>query len=161
MTDSLLGAGAAARAALSLGGSSDKMGSDWVPVLEDVPLFEGLSRRHLKRIARLARTRRFQPGTAIIRAGDAGSACYVLLDGEARVVPSSGRSLLLKAGAVFGEMALLDDSPRSADVLAEGEALTMTITRRSFDKLLRSEPAIALALLRTLAARLRAAQGLS
>lgn len=160
MSGSLVGAGAAARAALSLGGESDRMGGDWVPVLQDVPLFEGLSRRHLKRIAGLARTRRFAPGTAIIRAGDPGSAFYVLLDGEARVVPAGGKPLRLRAGASFGEMALLDDAPRSADVLAESEVLTMTIGRRAFEKLLRSEPALSHALLRTLAARLRAAQGL-
>jgi cAMP-dependent protein kinase regulator len=134
------------------------MGADWVPVLEDVPLFQGLSRRHLKRIAGLARTRRFASGTTIIRAGDPGNAFYVLLDGEARVVPAAGTPVRLGAGAGFGEMALLDDSPRSANVVAEGEVLTMTISRRAFEKLLRSEPALAHALLRTLAARLRAAQ---
>jgi CRP-like cAMP-binding protein len=55
-------------------------------------------------------------------------------------------------------MALLDDSPRSADVVADGEVLTMTISRSAFGKFLRSEPALALELLRTLAARLRAAE---
>jgi len=161
MSKSVVGAGAAARAALSVRAPSEQMGADWVPVLQDVPLFDGLSRRHLKRIAGLARTRRFSPGAAIIRAGEAGSAFYVLLDGDARVVPASGKPLRLKAGSAFGEMALLDDSPRSADVIADGEVLTMTISRSAFDKLLRREPAISLALLRTLAARLRAAQGIS
>jgi CRP-like cAMP-binding protein len=55
-------------------------------------------------------------------------------------------------------MALLDGSPRSADVIADGEVLAMTISRSSFGKLLRSEPVIAQELLRTLAARLRAAE---
>jgi len=137
------------------------MGGDWVPVLRDVPLFEGLSTRHLKRIAGLARTRRFTEGAAIIRSGDPGGAFYVVLDGEVRVLPASGRPVRLAAGAAFGEMALLDGAPRSADVVAEGEVLTMTIGRRAFEKLLRGEPAISLALLRTLAARLRAAQGIS
>ena len=161
MTEGLLGAGAAARAALSLGSRTQGLGADWVPVLQDVPLFHGLSRRHLRRIAGLARTRRFPPGTAIVRAGDPGSAFYVLLDGEARVVRPSGKTVRLSAGAAFGEMALLDDSPRSADVVAEGEVLVMTIGRRAFEKLLRSEPALSHALLRTLAARLRAAQDIS
>ena len=64
----------------------------------------------------------------------------------------------LGAGAFFGEMALIDDSPRSADVVADGEVLALTIDRPGFMKLLRAEPALSQALLRTLAARLRAAE---
>ncbi len=55
-------------------------------------------------------------------------------------------------------MALIDDSPRSADVVAEDEVLTLTIDSTGFRKLVRSEPALAHALLRTLAARLRAVE---
>ena len=127
-------------------------------MLADVPLFRNLSRRHLKRIASLARMRRFAAGTAIVRAGDAGSAFFVLIDGAARVATPKGRSRRLGSGDFFGEMALLDDSPRSADVVADGEVLAMTISRSAFRKLLRSEPALAQELLRTLAARLRAAE---
>ena len=97
-------------------------------------------------------------GTTIVRAGDAGSAFYVLIDGAARVDTPTGRSRRLRAGDFFGEMALLDDSPRSASVVAEGEVLALTIGRSSFTTLLRKEPALAQALLRTLAARLRAVE---
>jgi CRP/FNR family transcriptional regulator, cyclic AMP receptor protein len=143
-----------------LGGERDpgRMDREWLPVLADVPLFRDLSRRHLKRVSSLAKTRRFPPGTAIVRKGDSGTAFYVLLDGSARITTPKGRPRRLKAGQFFGEMALFDDSPRSADVVAEGEVLTMTISRSSFAKLLKSEPAIAHALLRTLAARVRAAE---
>jgi CRP-like cAMP-binding protein len=147
-----------ARAALSGRRDSVRMNREWLPVLAEVPLFGDLSRRHLKRVASLAKTRRFASGTAIVRAGDAGTAFYVILDGSARVVTPKRRSRRLRAGESFGEMALLDDAPRSADVVAEGEVLTMTISRSAFGKLLRSEPAIAQALLRTLAARVRAAE---
>jgi CRP-like cAMP-binding protein len=155
---SQLAAGPAARAATSLHREAKGMGRDWIPVLAEVPLFAGLSRRHLKRVASCARTRRFAPGTSIVRRGDAGSAFFVLLDGGARVVTPKGRPRRLKTGDFFGEMALFDDSPRSADVVAEGEVQTMTISRGAFGKLLRSEPAIAHELLRALAARLRAAE---
>ena len=160
MSETALGAGAAARAALASGGSaSDRMGGDWAPVLAEVPLFADLSSRHLKRIAKLAHTRRFSHGAAILRAGDPGNAFYVLLDGAVKVVPAKGKPVRLEGGAAFGEMALLDDSPRSADVVADGEVLTMTISRRAFEKLLRSEPSLSRVLLRTMAQRLRAAQG--
>jgi|SRR5437660_5156869 len=151
-------AAAAARAAISLPHEARRTGTDWAPVLADVPLFRNLSRRHIKRVASLARTRRFAAGAPIVRAGDAGSAFFVLLDGAARVVTPKGRAKRLRAGDFFGEMALLDDSPRSADVVADGDVLTMTISRSAFAKLLRSEPALAHELLRTLAARLRAAE---
>ena len=151
-------AAAAARAAISLPHEARRTGTDWAPVLADVPLFRNLSRRHIKRVASLARTRRFAAGAPIVRAGDAGSAFFVLLDSAARVVTPKGRAKRLRAGDFFGEMALLDDSPRSADVVADGDVLTMTISRSAFAKLLRSEPALAHELLRTLAARLRAAE---
>jgi CRP/FNR family transcriptional regulator, cyclic AMP receptor protein len=155
---SQLAAGPAARAVLSRSGDANRMGGDWVAVLEEVPLFRNLSRRHLKHVAALARKRRYGPGSSIVRAGDPGSAFYVLLDGAVRVVPPAGRPRRLKAGEFFGEMALLDESPRSASVVADGEVLTMTISRSAFSKLLKQEPAVAHELLRTLAARLRAAE---
>lgn len=155
---SQLAAGAAARAAVPAHRDQRGVGRDWIPVLAEVPLFTGLSRRHLKRVASLGRMRRFPPGTSIVRKGDSGSSFFVLLDGEARVVVPKGRARRLRSGDFFGEMALLDESPRSADVVADGEVLVLTISRSSFGKLLRSEPALAQELLRTLAARLRAAE---
>jgi CRP/FNR family cyclic AMP-dependent transcriptional regulator len=152
-------AGAAARAALSVRPRDPgRMGSDWLPVLADVPLFHDLPKRHLRRIAKLGRTRRFAAGAPIVRAGDPGRSFYVLLDGTATVRLVGGRTRRLRAGDCFGEMALLDDAPRSADVVAEEELLTLTIDRAGFGKLVRADPALARALLRTLAARVRAAE---
>jgi CRP-like cAMP-binding protein len=132
------------------------MGKDWVPVLKELPLFEGMSSRHLRRIP--ARAKRYGPGESIVREGDPGNAFYVVLDGKVRVDPPKGSSATLKAGDSFGEMALLDGAPRSADITAEGEVTVMVIGRSAFQKLVRSEPQIAATLLRTLAGRLRAAQ---
>jgi CRP-like cAMP-binding protein len=155
---SQLAAGAAARAALSVPGERDRVSTDWLVTLAEVPLFDGLSKRHLRRIAKLARIRRFAPGSPIVRAGDPGRSFYVLLDGTAKVAPRGGRARRLGTGDYFGEMALLDDAPRSADVVAQDEVLALTIDRSGFTKLLRAEPALAHALLRTLAARLRAVE---
>src|SRR5690349_25015452 len=102
-------AGAAARAALPVTRDPAQMGRDWIPVLAEVPLFANLSRRHLKRIASLGRTRRFAPGTAIVRRGEAGSAFFVLLDGGARVAVPSCRPRKLGRGGFFGVMAVLDE----------------------------------------------------
>src|SRR5439155_988294 len=57
----------------------------WANVLAGVPLFAELNRRHLNKVAALGRISRFYDGTAIMRAGDAGDALYVVLDGEVSV----------------------------------------------------------------------------
>ena len=155
---SQLAAGSARRAAIGVPRDPSRAGHDWLGTLGEVPLFESLSKRHLRRIAQLARVRRFVSGSAMIRAGDAGNAFFVVLEGTARVVPRSGRARRLGAGSFFGEMSLLDGAPRSAGVVADGDVLTLTIGRSSFRKLLRAEPALTEALLRTLVARLRAAE---
>lgn len=131
------------------------MGREWVALLAEVPLFAGLSKRQLRRIAGLGRTRRFEQGALLIRAGDPGDAFYVVLDGTARVRPRTGRAAKLGAGDYFGEMALFDGAPRSADVEALSEVLTMRIGRASFTKLLRREPQISTSLLAALASRIR------
>jgi len=94
----------------------------------------------------------------MVRAGDPGKSFYVLLDGSARVVRPGRRARRLGPGDYFGEMALLDSAPRSADVVADSDLLTLTIDRSGFLKLLRADPVMSEALLRTLAARLRAAE---
>jgi CRP-like cAMP-binding protein len=156
-----LAAGAAARAALSASQDPNRVGHEWLATLGEVPLFEGLSRRHLRRIAKLAHIRRFPSGSAIVRPGEPGTSFFVLLDGVARVVPATGRARRLGVGDAFGEMALLDGAPRSAEVVADGDVVTLTIGHSSFGKLLRQEPALTIALLRALAARLRAAERLA
>jgi CRP-like cAMP-binding protein len=143
---------------LALPPEPGRVGHDWLATLGEVPLFEGLSKRHLRRIAKLARIRRFADGSAMVRVGEPGRTFYVLLDGGAKVIRPGRRVVRLGSGAFFGEMALIDDSPRSADVVAEGDVLALTLDRPGFTKLLRAEPALSQALLRTLAARLRAAE---
>jgi CRP/FNR family transcriptional regulator, cyclic AMP receptor protein len=130
----------------------------WTNVLADVPLFAGLSRRHLGKVAAVGRIRRFHNGTAIVRAGEPGDALYVVLDGEVSVRRRGLPAVTLGIGSFFGEMALLDGGARSASVVAESPVACLTIAQSRFLKLLQSEPAIAVGILKELAARLRAAQ---
>jgi CRP-like cAMP-binding protein len=131
---------------------------DWTNVLAEIPLFNGLSGRDLRRIAALATIRRFHEQTEIIRAGEPGDAMYVVLDGSVTVHRRGLRRVELGMGSVFGEMSLLDGGPRSASVYASEPVTCLRIARPRFAKLLRAEPGIAIALLEELAARLRAAQ---
>jgi CRP/FNR family transcriptional regulator, cyclic AMP receptor protein len=138
--------------------TTEAMGRGWTDVLSDVPLFSGLSKRHLNRIAEVAKSRRYSRYSTIVRAGDPGNAFFVILDGSVLVKTPGKRPKRLAAGDSFGEMALLDDAPRSATVDADDEVLVMLLGRKAFNRILEKEPKISLALLRTLAKRLRAAQ---
>lgn len=131
---------------------------EWLNVLGEVPLFAGLNARHLRKVAALGRIRRIHEGARVIRAGDAGDSLFILLDGEVTVGRTGMSALTLGPGSFFGELALLDGGPRTANVVAKTPIVCLTIGRSPFVKLLRSEPAIAVAVLEELAGRLRAVQ---
>jgi CRP/FNR family cyclic AMP-dependent transcriptional regulator len=133
----------------------EPLGAEWVDVLRDIPLFAPLSKRHVKRIANLARPRRFATGSAIVRKGQRGETFFVILDGEATLSLPKGRNEKLGAGDFFGELALLDGGPRTATIIAKTPVLTMAIGRAPFLKLVRSDSALALGLLKATATRLR------
>jgi CRP/FNR family transcriptional regulator, cyclic AMP receptor protein len=133
----------------------DPLGSTWVAVLREVPLFESLSKRQVQRIADAARAQRFAPGAPIVRKGQRGETFFVILDGKATVHLSRGRSRPLGAGDYFGELALLDGEPRSATIVAKTPVLAMRLSRRRFQALLASDSELASGLLKGLATRLR------
>jgi CRP-like cAMP-binding protein len=141
-----------------VGPTSSGGAGDWTNVLAEVPIFAELSRRHLKKIAEASRLARFHEGATIIRAGTPGDALYVVVDGHVSVRRRGLPAVPLGIGSFFGEMALFDESPRSASVVAIGPVTCLAITRARFHKLLRSEPPIALGMLKELARRLRLAQ---
>jgi CRP-like cAMP-binding protein len=130
--------------------------SDWLPVLAGVPLFEGLSKRHLRAVARCSRRMPYPALTRIVRKGEPGDAFYVILEGRARVT-EVGK--MLAPGEFFGELALLDGEPRSLTVEAETDVLALRVGRSEFLRMLKDEPSVSLKLLQELARRTRAAQG--
>ena len=132
--------------------------SEWADVLASVPLFAGLSHRHLKGIAALGKVQRLPAFTVMVRQGDKANSFYLLLDGAAVVRPPGRRAVKLGVGDYFGELALLDKSPRSASVEATEEVLVMRIPRNDFLRMLEKEPKVSLRLLQTLASRLRTSE---
>ena len=132
--------------------------ADWTDVLASVPLFEGLSKRHMRGIAKLAKIMRLAPFSQIVREGESADSFFLILDGTALVRPPGKRAVKLGVGDFFGELALLDNSPRSATVEAQNEVLLARIGRKDFLKLLEKEPKVSLVLLQTLAARLRSSE---
>jgi CRP/FNR family cyclic AMP-dependent transcriptional regulator len=123
--------------------------------LAKVPLFAGLSKRHRRRIAKESGVATYDEGATVVKQGAAGSVFYVVLDGKARVV-RKGRTLArLKKGEFFGEMSLLDQGPRTASVITESPAAFLTLSARAFHDVMDAEPAVAGAVLREMARRLR------
>ena len=126
--------------------------------LADVPLFSGLSRRHLRHIAELTEEQRFDEGSTLAEEGKEGDTFYVILEGEARVVRGGRRIARLLPGDFFGEIALIDGGPRTASVIAETPLQALTIGRKRFRKVLEEDPSVVVKMLEELARRLRNAQ---
>jgi len=129
--------------------------NDWAGVLASLPLFAGLTKRRLRRVARLATITEFHKGDVVIQAGERGDAVHVILGGQARVIGKPG-ARLLRTGDYFGEMALVDREPRSATIIAASSDLqTMKLPRQAFLRVVRQEPGIAIEMIAQMAARIR------
>jgi CRP-like cAMP-binding protein len=126
--------------------------------LADVPLFAGLSRRHLRHVSDLTEEQRFEEGASLAEEGKPGDTFYVLLEGEAKVLRRGRRIARLLPGDFFGEIALIDGGPRTASVVAETPIATLTLTRKRFRKMLEEDPSIVVRMLEELTKRLRNAQ---
>lgn len=126
--------------------------NDWTEVLGALPLFSRLSRRHLRGIAKLAKVVDYAPAEIIVQAGERGDSFYLMLEGRARVL---GRSRALRSGDFFGEMALVDGGPRSATITALSAVRVMRLPRQAFLRALKQDPQIGLAIMKTLAGRVR------
>jgi len=123
--------------------------------LSGVPLFSGLSRRHLRRVAALSEEEAFDEGTKLAEEGKSGDDFYVILEGEAKVLRGNKRIARLLPGDFFGEIALIDGGPRTATVVAETPIIALTIDRKRFRKLLEDEPSVVTKMLEEVASRLR------
>jgi CRP-like cAMP-binding protein len=132
--------------------------------LDGLPLFQDLTSADRRVLADLGERRKVPAGTVLFQEGAPGDALYVIMSGEVRVirvVPGTGEEVLavLSPGSTCGEMALIDDYPRSATAVAEGDATLLVISKAAFATLLHERPALAAkilrALCRSLSARLR------
>jgi CRP-like cAMP-binding protein len=112
-----------------------------VDLLGATTMFSGLDEKHLARLASIGKEESFPRGGYIFRQGDAGDKFYLVLDGAVRIsrqVPGMGEEALtiLRAGAGFGEMSLIDDFPRSADALAHESCRLFVLQKADMEDLL-------------------------
>jgi CRP/FNR family transcriptional regulator, cyclic AMP receptor protein len=144
--------------------NSRRVQSEHATWLQGVELFKGLKPAALQRIARVTQEVTFSAGSPIFRHGEPGDKLWLLLEGKVRIardLHGLGEETLamLSAGQMFGEMALLDESPRSADAWAHTPCRLLTLPKDGFDDLLYTDKDLAYEVLwsmvRMLTTRLR------
>jgi CRP/FNR family cyclic AMP-dependent transcriptional regulator len=131
-------------------------------VLRNVPLFSGLEEGELDRLARVAGRRRVGRGEQVVRAGETADAFLIMLTGRAKVTnfDEEGREVILAwlgPGEFFGEMGLIDDSPRSASVIAVENCELMVLGKQEFQRCMQDNFQVAQKLMQILVRRLREA----
>jgi len=124
-----------------------------------VPLFVELTDADLNALARMLRPRLSVPGERIVRAGDSGDAMFFIATGRV-VVHAPASNVTLEAGQFFGEMALLQDQPRGADVIAASYCQLLVLSRQDLDVLRRRHKSIKSSIDKAAAARARENEGL-
>lgn len=126
-----------------------------IDVLERVPLFHGLERDALQALSRTFKERTFSAGETVTSEGSGGVGFFVIEDGAATVSIAGEERRKLGAGDYFGELALIDDSPRSATIVADSDLKCWGLTSWEFRPLVEQNASIAWSMLQTLAKRLR------
>ena len=122
--------------------------------LKDVPLFAGLSSKELKLIAHLATYLEEPAGTTLTAQGASGNEFIIVLEGDVEVVKDGEVIATRGAGDYFGEIALLDNRPRTATVVAITPVVIEVIERREFLGLVAENPEIGQTIMATMAQRL-------
>lgn len=122
--------------------------------LASVPLLANLDERVRRRLAETGKRRTYEPGETVVKEGSTGTALYIVLRGRARVEQGGATLASLVPGDFFGELALIEEHPRSASVIAEEEFECLLFPAWEFTALLDEHPEIAVPIMRELIRRL-------
>ncbi len=132
--------------------------TDVTDELRRVPLFSGLDRKELSMLAKLVKEQRYSAGTEIVKAGSTGHGLYLIREGEVSVKKDGRTIATMGPGQFFGEVAILDGGPRTADVIAEKDTVCMTLISWEVKPLLMDNAGITYKMLLEVAKRLRTEQ---
>ena len=124
-------------------------------LLGGCPLFQGVEAEHLAAVGDKATEVEYPAGRVIARQGEIGTGFFIIVDGRARVIRDSEVLAVLGPGDFFGELSVLDRLPRVAQVVADEPTRCLALASWDFEQVLLDHPALALAILRGLAGRLR------
>ena len=109
-------------------------------ILSTTRIFKGFDTKHLDAISALCQVKRFGAGANILQEGQRGNELFVIVSGSVEIVKSASDGgdeciALLNAGDTFGEVALIDDHPRSASVIAIGNCKVICITKKDIESI--------------------------
>jgi CRP/FNR family transcriptional regulator, cyclic AMP receptor protein len=124
-----------------------------VDSLRKAPLFADLSKDELQELAKVTEDLEVQPGKVLCREGELASEFFVIVDGDVEVTRDGQRLRTLGSGEFFGEIALLEEMPRTATVTAISPLRFFVLTRQSFWGMVNRSPEVERKLLRALAKR--------
>lgn len=133
---------------------------DKMDFLAKVPLFAGLSGRQMTRLSRRFVNRSYKAGDAVVTQGKGGAGMFTIVSGKAEAVIESldgGKTVVNTFGPTdfFGEIALLDDGPRTASVIATEETECMILSREDFISIMKNDADMGVVIAEELARRLR------
>lgn len=128
--------------------------------LQRAPMFEGLSSRHLRVISDIAEEEQVGKDQLIFEEGQPGERMFIIVDGQVQIEKALGGGKLavlatLERRDIFGDMAILDDQPRSASARALSDVTVLGVDQTSMKDLIREYPDIAFGLLKFCAERIR------
>lgn len=130
-------------------------------MLQNIPLFSAMSQEDLETISSHAVTKKYPKGNIVINEGDHSDSLYVILSGKVKVflTDANHKEVIVdiqRPGDYFGELALLDEAPRSASVMTMEPCTFLVVSKGALERCLRANPNVALNLIKGLAQRLRA-----
>jgi hypothetical protein len=133
-----------------------KMGIAIINLLRALPFFEGLGDGELRKIARLFTQKLYRPAEKIFNKGDSGNEAYVVMRGQIDIVFEEGSKPIatLGNGTIFGELAFLDGTPRSAMAIPSQASILLVIQRSAFNDLVQREPHLGMVVMRNIALEL-------
>jgi CRP/FNR family transcriptional regulator, cyclic AMP receptor protein len=133
-----------------------KVGLAIINLLRGLPFFQGLGDGELRKIARLFTQKMFRAGETIFKKGEYSYDAYVLMRGQVDIVLNEGAPPLaqLGNGEIFGELAFLDGTPRTASAIASQTTIALVIQRTAFSDLARREPHLGMVVFRNIAMEL-------
>ncbi len=126
-------------------------------ILKSSDLFGALPAQNLSTLAEIATEMRSPVDAVLFREGESGDCLYIVASGRVRIVKGGSEIATIAKGACFGEMAVLDDAPRSADAVIMDEAVLLRIGSEEFYDVLAENPALTQGIVRLLTRRLREA----
>ena len=127
-------------------------------LIQQVPLFSGLDKKELQGLASSMKERRFEEGDTISAEGHSGIGFFIIEEGEASVSVQGEERRTFGPGDYFGEIALIDDGPRTATITAKTPLKCYGITSWEFRPLVEQNAALAWKMLKMMAERLREAE---